>query len=81
MKKNRRKLSGKEVMEALEKTPIDGWEYKHMPGERIGPMAQDMEKNFGIGTGRMLPPNEMASLSLAAVKELSKDVEAMKSTR
>lgn len=74
MKTKRRKISDKDVLDALDEFDVESWEYKHRPGERrVGPMAQDMEK-IGVGNGRMLPPNEMASLSLRGVKALADKV-------
>lgn len=80
MKKNRRKVSGKEVLDVLDEIDFDEWEYKHEPGvKRFGPMAQDMEKKAGMSSPRVagkmtLPPNEMASMAMAGVKALRDEV-------
>lgn len=79
MKKSKRKMSGDEILALLDEVePGQEWEYKHQPGvKRIGPMAQDMQKHMGIGNGRMLPPNEMASTALAGVKALHDKIEKL----
>lgn len=80
MKTAKRKVSGKEILAMLDEIePGQEWEYKHDRGtKRVGPMAQDLEKYAGVGNGRVVPPNEVASLSLAAVKALRDEMHAAK---
>ncbi len=65
------------LVDRLEETPIPSWRYAwetvDMP-KHIGPMAQDLKHNFGIGTGRQYMPVDGIGLSLAVAKVLAKKV-------
>lgn len=68
------------LVERLLATDIPSWRYNwetaDMP-KHIGPMAQDMKKNFGIGTGRRIPVVDAFGVNLAVSKSLAKRVKRL----
>jgi hypothetical protein len=80
MKESRQPVKGERVLSAIAKMPIDSWMYKEELGDsnrHIGPMAQDVQKNLGIGNGKMIPVVDMMGMNLAAIKELAKKVDKL----
>jgi len=80
MKESRQPVKGERVLSAIAKMPIDSWMYKEEFGDsnrHIGPMAQDVQKNLGIGNGKMIPVVDMMGMNLAAIKELAKKVDKL----
>jgi hypothetical protein len=68
MKENIKSTEG--VLEALQKVPSSTYNYKGDAEPRIGPMAQDWQKQFG-GDGKTIPMPQAFGASLAAINELT----------
>lgn len=91
IKSGRKPASGSKALRAVEKMPVETWRYDPAKGgpndggvEHVGPMAQSIQKNLGIGNGRMIPLGDAVGASFAATKELAKKVrklEAKKGSR
>lgn len=66
----------KDVLERLDKTPVEAWRYKGDPTGQphVGPYAEDWKRNFGLGDGTTINLMDMAGIALAANKELSERV-------
>ena len=66
-----------DVLARLAAMPISTWAYRDAPGARhIGPMAQDFYNAFGLGgTATGLAPRNLASVALAAVQGLNRELE------
>lgn len=83
VKKDKKSLNGKEVLDGLEEIPVEKWTYKkgvEDGGEHIGPYAEDVHEQFGDGVapgGKRLDPVSMNGLALAAVKALAKKVKVL----
>lgn len=84
MKQNRKPVDPDKALEGIEKTDVESWEYKHGSpaddggAEHIGPMAQDLHKNFGNAVapgGKMLDLISANGVNMAAIKALSKKVD------
>jgi len=74
--------SEEDVLRGLKKTPVKTWRYDPRKGgpndggkKHIGPMAQDMKRNLGIGTGRALPVVDVLGAHHAAISALAKKVD------
>jgi hypothetical protein len=72
-KENFLPVNGTDVLSRLRKVPVSTWNYI-TEGQRVrhlGPMAEDFHKEFGLGTDdKSIGVQDMAGVSLAAVKEL-----------
>lgn len=77
VKEKKTPVSGKAALEAVEKTPIEGWDYK--PGEgdegtHVGGYAEDMQRNMGDDVapgGKVVNLPKMAQVNGGAIKELA----------
>lgn len=81
MKSGRRPANEGAALKAIERTPVERWRYDPAKGgpddggaEHIGPMAQSVAKNLGIGNGKMIPVVDMMGTQMAATKALAKKV-------
>lgn len=83
LKKGFRSYSGKKALEGLKKVPISRWNYKDQKngrGEKVGPMAQDLQKQLGENVapgGRKIDLVSANGVTMAAVKELAQQQEEM----
>jgi len=55
----------------LKQLPIKRWRYKGDPVKHIGPMAQDMQRVFGVGDGHSIHVGDMLNILLGTVKEMA----------
>jgi hypothetical protein len=76
-----------EVLRGIRRTPTKTWRYdpkKGGPndggGTHIGPMAQAMKRNLGIGDGRSMPVVDVLGAHHAAISALAKKVDKSKVT-
>lgn len=81
VKSGRKPVRDSEVLDAVEKMPVERWRYDPAKGgpddggvEHIGPMAQTMSKNLGIGNGQVIPMIDAMGANFAATKALAKKV-------
>lgn len=80
LKTNKRKIDGAGLLKKVQDTPVEKWRYKQGAGdggEHIGPYAEDMQKNFGVGDGKTINPIDHAGITMAAVAALSKKVDRL----
>lgn len=68
------------ALQAVKDTPVKAWRYKKGLGDgdtrlRIGPMAEDVAKNTGVGDGKTLDVATELGTLRAAVQSLAKKVE------
>lgn len=86
MKKDRKKIDTKDAVDAVEKMPVESWKYRDdSPAadggqEHIGPMAQDVHAAAGEAAapgGRMIDPQAVNGITLAATQQLAKDVKRL----
>jgi hypothetical protein len=78
-KKNRKKFDG--AREAIDNMPVDEWDYKAQVadgGHHIGPMAQDFQRETGLGDGRSIKIQDAIGLTMKAVQEVSSEVEKLR---
>ncbi len=86
-KKQRKPVSGKDALAAIENTPVESWTYKEGEGDggsHIGPMAQDVQKNMGDSVaprGKVIDIISANGINMAAIKELSKRVQKLEGSR
>lgn len=69
-----------ETLDMVKGMDTDVWTYKPGAGDggrHVGPYADDMQR-AGLSDGKMVNPMDVAGLSLAAVKQLAKEVESMR---
>jgi hypothetical protein len=82
-KKDIKKSSPELSLAAIRKTPVSKWKYKPGSGDggaHTGPMAQDVEENFGSDTapdGKVIDLVSMNGHSMNAIKALDKRVIAL----
>lgn len=79
-KTNRRLATG--ALEAARKMPVQTYQYKRglgPPGERVGPMAEDMQAATGAGDGKTILPQDLMGVTLGAVQQLDKKVRKLES--
>jgi hypothetical protein len=84
IKSGRRPASPDAALKAIEGTDVEMWRYDPAKGgpddggrEHIGPMAQSVAKNLGIGDGRSIPVVDMMGTQMAATKALAKKVKRL----
>ena len=87
--KKKKKLSDKVVLERLRKLPLNNWAYKEgIPNrtgmastdpsqQHLGPMAEDMQEQFGVGDGKTIHPADQGGIIMAAIKALDKKVDKL----
>jgi hypothetical protein len=76
LKKDIVPVRGNEVLAKLAALPVSTWTFKTDEVRHIGPMAQDFAAAFGLGIDdKHISPNDLAGVSLAAVKGLNQVVE------
>ena len=88
IKSGRRPADEGAALRAIERTPVERWRYDPAKGgpddggaEHIGPMAQSVAKNLGIGNGKMIPVVDMMGTQMAATKALAKKVRKLEGKR
>ncbi|QBQ72227.1 virion structural protein [Serratia phage Parlo] len=67
-------------LDAVNSMPVEEWKYKDGiadGGEHIGPYAEDFQKATGKGNGKMIPVMDAVGVTMKAVQELDKKVEAL----
>ncbi len=80
-------FSGAKALNAIKNTKVFNWLYKKGKGdgaEHVGPMAQDVRRNFGDETapgGKAIDVVSMNGATMAAVQELDKKVKDNKGGR
>src|SRR5262249_9118880 len=67
-----------QILENVTRLPVLEWSYKADPGTRhIGPMAQDLRGDFGVGTdAQHIAPIDEGGVALAAIQGLNQKVES-----
>jgi len=65
------------VLDKVAALQVSTWEYKNSPeGRHLGPVAEDFAEAFGLaGNGKFISANDLAGVSLAAVKGLNEKLE------
>jgi len=79
IKKDLDPMDGNRVLGLLSDLPVYEWSYASEAGgtRHAGPMAEDFHERFGLGRdGKTLAPSDLAGVSLAAVQELRRNLEA-----
>lgn len=70
-----------EVLERVEKLPVEVWHYKSGLGlgdePHIGTYAEDFQETFGLGDGKALNLMDTTGVLMASVKSLSKKVKKL----
>ncbi len=70
-----------EVLERVEKLPVEAWRYKPGLGlgdePHIGGYAEDFQESFGLGDGKTLNLMDTTGVLMASVKSLSKKVKKL----
>jgi hypothetical protein len=80
IKSGRKKFGVTGALKAIEKTPVETWKYDPAKGgpadgeTHIGPMAQAVKKNLGLGSGKSFPVVDMIGTQMAATQALAKKV-------
>jgi hypothetical protein len=83
IKSDVRKLGSDDaVLKGIKKTPVSTWRYDPKKGgpndggkQHIGPMAQDVKRNLGIGDGHQMPAVDVMGAHHAAIRSLAKKVD------
>lgn len=82
-KENRTPVKADLILEGLEEIPVEAWNYKQGEGDggaHIGPMAQDVNAQFGPGAapgGKMIDLVSMNGIALAGIQALAKKVKKL----
>lgn len=81
IKSGRAPVSDEAVLEGFRNTPVEMWSYDPAKGgpddggaRHIGPMAQGVAKNLGIGNGTSIPVVDMLGTQTSAIRALDKKV-------
>lgn len=82
VKSDVRPTGGKKALHAIRRTPVKNWRYDPAKGGladggrlHMGPMAQDVKRNLGLGDGHSIPLVDMIGMNMAATKELADKVD------
>lgn len=69
------------ALEAVEKMPVEKWDYKSGKGDggtHVGPYAEDFKAATGLGDGKSIDALSMIGVTMGAVRELAQEVKGMK---
>jgi hypothetical protein len=86
LKENFLSLDGSDLLSRIAAIPVTSWNYKQSSEKHIGPMAEDFVAAFDVGIVResdgmrddlRLAASDVAGVTLAAVQELLKKVQAL----
>jgi len=77
---NKAAIDKRAALEALKKTPVEAWDYK--PGiedgrRHVGPYAEDVRRNFGIGDGQSVNLMDEIGITMSAVQGLAEKVDRL----
>jgi len=77
LKENFEEVDASEVLAKLKALPITRWNFKANPeAKRVGPMAQDFAKAFGLGKDdTKIATLDVGGIALAAIKGLSESID------
>lgn len=81
-KEDRESAEGELMLDGLQAIPIESWKYKDGGGQHVGPMAQDVNMMLGEKAapgGTSIDLITMNGMMMMGLKELTKEVRAMKS--
>jgi len=81
-KENFTPVDGKELLSRLKQLSVTRWNYRNETPSvtHIGPTAQDFYKTFGVGNDeKVISPIDPAGISLAAIQELMRQLDELKS--
>lgn len=81
-KEDRESAEGGLMLDGLQAIPIESWKYKEGGGQHVGPMAQDVNMMLGEKAapgGTSIDLITMNGMMMMGLKELTKEVRAMKS--
>lgn len=82
-KKDIKPIDDEASLAAVKATPVKSWQYKDGEGDggaHVGPIAEDVQKNFGDGVapgGEQIDVISMVGQNMAATRALAKKVEAL----
>lgn len=85
VKQNKKPVSGRDALAAVNKLPVEGWDYKPGQGDggtHVGPYAEDVQKAMGDEVapgGRMVNLASMSEINRKAIEQVTsqlKQVEA-----
>lgn len=71
MKEDIEEVTAKPFTKLLKDLPIKRWRYKGDSVKHIGPMAQDMQRVFGVGDGRTIFIPDLLNILLGTMKEVA----------
>ena len=81
LKTDKTPIDEDEVLEKVEKLPVEAWRYKSGLGlteePHIGTYAEDFKETFGLGDGKTLNLMDTTGVLMASVKSLSKKVKKL----
>lgn len=79
-KTNRKPVADGASLDAVEKMPVESYDYKPGMGDgghHVGPMAEDFQKTTGHGDGRGIMVQDAIGIAMGAIKDLSSKVDRM----
>ena len=81
LKTDKTPIDEDEVLERVEKLPVEAWRYKNSLGlgdePHIGTYAENFQESFGLGDGKTLNLMDTTGVLMASVKSLSKKVKKL----
>lgn len=80
LKKNKKPVDGDKALSAVEKMPVEQWDYKEGVadgGKHIGPYAEDFKQATGLGDGKTIALQDAIGLNMRATQELSSKVDKL----
>lgn len=69
------------VADKIARMDVPTWNYKGDPKRHVGPMAEDMRDEFGVGDGTMIEPVDAVGVLFAANKDLAKRVKTLEARK
>ncbi|SRR5579884_1779261 len=71
-------ISPAQILEQLKSLTVYRWQYREQPTvEHIGPMAQDWNRTFGVGTPTHIHVGDLFGVLLAAIQAIVVRIEAL----
>lgn len=81
--KENKKPVERSLLDAVEKMPVEQWDYKPGMGDggsHVGPYAEDFQKETGRGDGKTINVVDAIGVTMGAIKELSAKVDSLASS-
>jgi hypothetical protein len=69
------------ALDGIRRLDISQWKYRGEDDPHLGPMAQDFQRVFGLGNGRVIMSVDALGVMFKAIQELEAEVRSLRKER